>query len=110
MAETPLIQPAGPGPISRSADTARAKTRETAADGPAFRVLLERLQARAQELERASIEVRGPELLPGAVDTARASLEDALSLSDRILEAYREAQRRAASPAAPARGAEEEQR
>ncbi len=90
MADLPIIQPSGHDPISKNAEATTAK--ETSPDGPAFHVLLERLQARAQELGKTSADVNDPERLAGAVDTARASLEDALSLSDRILEAYREAQ------------------
>lgn len=98
MADTPAIQPSGVDPI-RSKPEDDGKAKRTSTDGPAFHVLLERLQARAQELEKTSPNVNDPELLAGAVDTARASLEDALSLSDQILEAYREARQQ--DPASP---------
>ena len=75
------VQPQGP---------ARPEARRES-DGVAFRALLERLQTRAAELEREAHEATDPDHLAGADDSARASLEDALSLSDRILEAYREA-------------------
>ena len=60
---------------------------------PAFEVLLERLTARAAELEEKSKTLSSPTELPDAVDTARASLEEALHLGTELLEAYRMAQR-----------------
>ena len=59
---------------------------------PAFQVLLERLQEQARELERTRETVDDPADLAGAVDSARTSLEDALSLGAELLEAYRQAQ------------------
>ncbi len=61
-------------------------------EGPAFHVLLEQLQQKAQALESTSQTLEDPRSLAGAVDMARASLDDALSLSDRLLEAFRAAQ------------------
>jgi len=49
------------------------------------------LQAQARELEAATPGVADPKELAGAVDMARASLDDALSLSDQLLEAFHEA-------------------
>lgn len=63
--------------------------------GAAFRALLEKLEGHARGLADASGDVREPAELAGAVDRARASLEDALSLGDQLLEAYRAANRRA---------------
>jgi flagellar hook-basal body complex protein FliE len=62
-----------------------------AAAGAAFQVLLERLETHARELEVQSRSIENPKDLTGAVDRAHASLQDALSLSDRLVEAYREA-------------------
>ena len=93
---TSSIQPSGNDP--KLTDPGAKKSQKTSPEGPAFHVLLERLQARADELERTSVNVNDPERLAGAVDTARASLEDALSLSDQILEAYREAQQQTDPP------------
>ena len=59
---------------------------------PAFQVLLDRLQQRARELEETRETVDDPARLAGAVDSARASLADALSLGEELLEAYRQAQ------------------
>ncbi len=93
---TPFIQPGQPGgrdPIqgtqSTQSSSGNAKANKT--DGPAFRVLLERLQAQAAELEETSRTLDDAADLPSAVDVARASLDDAVSLSDQLLEAFREA-------------------
>ena len=108
MSDTPLIQPSGNDPTAKN--TGAAKAKKTAPEGPAFNVLLERLQARAQELEQTSADVNDPKQLAGAVDSARASLEDALSLSDRILEAYRETQHQSGATAEAPPESEEEGR
>jgi hypothetical protein len=74
--------------------TAPESTSSRKLDGPAFHVLLERLQERARELETTSRELEGSADLTQAVDAARASLEDANELGDRLLEAFRGAQHR----------------
>ena len=90
--------PAGSDPI-RVDTPARAPQRSAgSAETPAFRVLLERLAERAQELEAKSRALDEPAQLAGAVDAARASLEDALSLGDRLLEAYRVARQIESGP------------
>ena len=71
-------------------DSTAAPSKATEA-GPAFRALLDQLEERARALEEASKTLEGPQALAGAMDTARASLEDALSLSDSLVEAYRQA-------------------
>ena len=68
------------------------------ANGPAFQSLLEKLQQQAKTLQQDSESVERPDELSGAVDRAQASLEQALSLSDKLLEAYREAQLGGAQP------------
>ncbi len=96
------IKPSGLDPIQNGAETASSKkAKKTTPDGPAFRVLLEQLQTKAQELEKTSQRVNDPNLLAGAVDTARTSLEDAVTLSDRILEAFHEARQQADVPPGP---------
>ncbi len=80
-----------------------------AAAGAAFHALLERLETQARELEAQSRSIESPKDLTGAVDRAHASLQDALSLGDRLVEAYKEALARnqAAAPksgSAPAIG------
>lgn len=67
----------------------------TTEPGAAFRALLERLEERTRELEEKSQTLEDASGLAGAVDTARASLEDAVSLSDKLLEAFREARTQA---------------
>lgn len=80
VSKTGAVRPQGIGP------------QEAGSTSPAFRALLEQLEARTRELEESSRTLDSPETLAGAVDTARASLQDAVSLSDRLLEAYRESQ------------------
>jgi hypothetical protein len=81
----------GPGPI----EPARNRTAGAASDTPAFRALLESLEARALELKRRSEALAGPADLAGAVDSAREALADARGLQESLLEAYRQAQRQA---------------
>jgi len=79
-------------PLIRASHPAGAPATSTspAAAGAAFQVLLERLQTNARELEVQARSIENPKDLTGAVDRAHASLQDALSLSDRLVEAYRE--------------------
>jgi flagellar hook-basal body complex protein FliE len=88
---------AGPAPEANAAPTALA-------GGAAFQALLERLDNQARELEAQSRTIEKPADLSGAVDRAHASLQDALSLSDRLVEAYRQALTRAEAPAASGSG------
>jgi len=74
--------------------------RKADGNGAAFRALLDQLQAKAQRLKEDGEAVTEPVELAGAVDRARVSIDDALSLSDRLLEAYRAAQQRAETGAA----------
>lgn len=59
--------------------------------GPAFEALLEKLDSNAAELQRKGAAVESSDHLAQAVDSARSTLVDALSLGDQLLEAYREA-------------------
>lgn len=94
------IQGQGPDPLhsaSKVTQKPKAGGQNTPVEGsssPTFQALLERLHERATQLEHASQTLDAPELLAGAVDSARASLEDAQSLSDRLLEAYRASRQR----------------
>jgi len=100
MTNDPMQGPQGSVPgIGAASSTPGARARQAAgsAGGAEFQALLERLQERTKELEETSQAVDDPGALAGAVETARASLEDALSLSDQLLEAYREA-RQAVDP------------
>ena len=94
---TPLPDPLSSGAIRPDASAPAAGARPAAApaapseSGAAFRALLERLEEHTRELEEKSQTLEDASGLAGAVDTARASLEDAVSLSDQLLEAFREA-------------------
>jgi len=90
MNENTPLSPLGPDQVVPSAPARRSDAERGAPDAT-FRMLLERLQARAEELEAQSQQVDDPQRLSGAVETARASLEEALSLSQELLEAFREA-------------------
>jgi hypothetical protein len=61
------------------------------ASGVGFQALLESLETRARELRAQSAEVTDARSLSGAVDAARISLGDALTLSESLLEAVRQA-------------------
>lgn len=58
----------------------------------AFKALLDQLEQRAQALESTSRKELAQGDLPGAVDNARESLEQMLSLKDQLLEAWRASQ------------------
>jgi len=89
MSETPPI-PGGVDPLRvRAAATAPAGPARPG--GAAFEALFERLTTRAAELEARAKTLEGAADLPDAVDAARASLEDALSLGEGLLEAFRAA-------------------
>ncbi|QDU70076.1 hypothetical protein [Engelhardtia mirabilis] len=88
MNEIPILP--GSGGTEALRGPGEAKRTETASpDAPAFRSLLEQLEQRAQELRRHEAEVGDASRLAGALGDARASLEDALTLKDQLLEAYR---------------------
>ncbi|MBK7878628.1 MAG: hypothetical protein IPJ77_23465 [Planctomycetes bacterium] len=83
---------------------ARTNTPSNTTDGVAFRALLERLERDARALEQDSGRIQDQKDLAGAVDRAHASLQDALTLGDRLIEAYREAlAQKGATPADPGR-------
>ena len=87
--------PGGNAPLNRSrgvtpGQTEKGKTAD-GTGGPAFHALLEKLQQSARSLSADSENVDKPDELSGAVDRARSTLNDALSLSDQLLEAYRQA-------------------
>ena len=97
MHEQAPITPGIP-PRANAASTPPAGAASAGTSGAAFQALIEKLGSQAQALEQDAASVRGPDDLAGAVDRAHASLQDALSLSDRLLEAYRESRQRAAGP------------
>tara|TARA_R110002126_G_scaffold67964_4_gene171877 strand:- start:9789 stop:10094 length:306 start_codon:yes stop_codon:yes gene_type:complete len=80
---------AGTSGVPNSGANASSKT--SSSGGPAFHALLEKLEGHTRDLRSASENLEGPGGLAGAVDRSRASIEDALSLHDQLLEAYRAA-------------------
>jgi hypothetical protein len=75
----------------------------------AFQALIERLREQARTLEQSTAEPLSARDLPGAVQAAQHSLQDALSIADGLVEAYRSSlvQGQAAprtEPAPPGRG------
>jgi hypothetical protein len=82
----PRIQGAGQ-PASTPAPQSR--TVSGPGSGARFEALLERLQSRTHELRGASDALEQPGGLSHAVDTSRASLEDAKALHQEIVEAVR---------------------
>ncbi len=59
--------------------------------GAQFRALLDRLQREATSLQQNSGGLEDPAALAGAVDKAGSNLDEARSLGDQLLEAYRAA-------------------
>ncbi len=88
-------QPISSGPTPHGADRvgaasgAKPQSPTNPAAGAAFQALIDELEAQARQLAADSQQIAGPTELAEAVDRAHASLADALSLSDRLLEAYR---------------------
>jgi len=90
----PDVGPAGAQPAARAEE-----------GGAAFRALLEQLAERARELEKTSAKAVDAAELAGAVEEAHESLQDALSLSAQLIEAWRaDAQQRSAPPDRPGAG------
>ncbi len=92
------------GRTTPAGGTKPAASSSGAAAGVAFHALLERLETHARELEVQSRSIENPKDLTGAVDRAHASLQDALSLSDHLVEAYREELARNQASAKPGSG------
>ncbi len=90
MSELPNLPPISADSLGAARSARPAGARPT---GPAFEALLERLSERAAELEEKSKTLSEPGELPGALDAARSSLADALTLGEELLEAFRAAQR-----------------
>src|SRR5262245_40390957 len=90
---TEAIDPSrsGIGPLGPAAPGEAQRTPAEAPQGVAFRALLEKLEAHAQELAARTDAVRAPDQLAGAVDRAKETLAEALGVGDQILEAYRQA-------------------
>lgn len=69
--------------------------------GTAFRALLDQLADRARELEKTSAKPVDATELAGAVEEAHDSLQDALTLSSQLIEAYRANVQQGAKPPSP---------
>lgn len=89
-------------PIQGPGSDAAHKQSGNKTGGVEFKALLERLQDKAQALQSESHSVEKPEELAGAVDRAKDSLKDALSLGDQLLEAFREIRQQSEGSASPA--------
>ncbi|MFT4540799.1 MAG: hypothetical protein ACI841_004199 [Planctomycetota bacterium] len=72
-----------------SEQAGKASSAASRSQGAAFEALLEKLDGQARDIQKASQQVARPEELAGAVDRARNSLGDALSLGNQLLEAFR---------------------
>ncbi len=66
------------------------KRGDSAAGGVAFRALLDKLEVQAQDLKSQADGVEGSDELAGAVGSAQQSLEQALELSNQLVEAFRQ--------------------
>ena len=77
----------GASPIATASNAAHAQPGNAAA----FQALLERLDNQARELRSQASRVENSSDLSTAVDQAHASLQEALQIGDRLLEAYRDA-------------------
>ena len=93
MGEIPHLPAAAPETVRSARHAVPPQAHEARRAGPAFEALLERLEARAAELDEKSKSLAGPGELPGALNTARVSLEEALHLGQELLEAYHAARR-----------------
>ena len=99
--QRPLGGPNTGGPNTGGPDKARGigpapipgDKRSERAGGTEFQALLDKIEESARDLAEKSKSVEKPEQLAGAVDSARESLEDVLSLKDQLLEAYEQAKR-----------------
>jgi hypothetical protein len=96
MTELPTSSPSPIHGAGRgSAPIAPASGAKKPADGEgalAFKALLERLDGHTRALAQESRKDLTQDQLAGAVEQARASLEQMLSLQDQVLEAWRAAQ------------------
>ncbi len=94
---------AGPAQGSRAEEARRAEESSASA---AFRALLEKFEANAEELRKRTGDLADPQALKEAVSSARRSIDQAVVLGGDLLEAYRAAQQRGPGPD---RGADQHQ-
>lgn len=82
----------GPDPLKRTDSSTSQRSEQASKEaGAQFRALLDSLQTRANELSEQSESVDRPADLSEMVGQARESLEEALDVHDRLLEAFRQA-------------------
>lgn len=105
MTELPIRGPQGPQSPRDASETARSKAagaaRGAQAGGearPAFKALLDRLEQKARELEDRAAHVDGAPDLAGAMQGAKSSLEDALTLGQELLESLMQSRQQSAAP------------
>ncbi|MEM9382349.1 MAG: hypothetical protein AAGB93_20520 [Planctomycetota bacterium] len=97
MSIDPKVNGVGAGQ-SPSGDTGRIGAADNDPKaGAAFRALLERLEEKSRALESATDSLDDARHLGDAVQSARASVEEAVLLGGDLLEAYRAAQQRASA-------------
>ncbi len=82
-----------------SRDSSAKQSTATPETGAAFKALLDQLADRARELEKTSAKPVDASGLAGAVEEAHGSLQDALTLSSQLIEAYRANVQQGAKPA-----------
>lgn len=95
MADIPLSGNLGasgaePNRIGAAPGKGTASKVDTKEQGVAFRALLEKLGEKARILEEQTRGVDDASNLAGAVEGAKASLDDALSLGEELLESFRQ--------------------
>ena len=88
----------------RTAPSAAPASAPQRGDGVAFRSLLERLEQQARRLREDGEGLEDPAQLALAVDRAKSSIEDAVSLGEELLEAYRASRLRGETGGADERG------
>ena len=86
----PPVQPSGGVRPTAAAPTSTLVDAGGAVRGARFQALLEELDLRSQAMAKSAQEPLSAQSLPLAVEHARASLEDALQLSQSLLEAVRQ--------------------
>ena len=98
------IDPTTQSRAGAPAEGAPSAPNNDAKAGAAFRAILERLEEKTRALGEASENLDDPSRLGDAVLSARASVEEAVSLGTELIEAYRASNQRndaTATTAAP---------
>lgn len=89
MTHDPSIRPDAAHLAAGTPENARSPRKS---DGAAFKELIERLEVQTQRLRQDGDSLADPAELAGAVDRAKSSIEDAISLSEELMEAFRASQ------------------